>query len=86
MVKTCMVGIALMFVPHYEYCFDKTGIPDGLAATYMCAGLTAFSAMKKSVHHPTAQKMFLCLDLVASVCKVSKWQKHFLAVHHLQLT
>lgn len=36
-----------VLVPTYTYCFDKTGIPDGMAATYMCAGLTAFSAVKK---------------------------------------
>ena len=34
-------------VPHPKYLLDYTGIPKGLAATYMCSGLTAFSALKK---------------------------------------
>lgn len=37
-------------VPHPRYLFDYAGIPDGLAATYMCSGLTAFSAIKKLGH------------------------------------
>ena len=36
-----------VLVPHEQYLLDYTGIPDGLAATYMCSGLTAFSALKK---------------------------------------
>ena len=52
-----------VLVPHYEYCFDKTGIPDGLAATYMCAGLTAFSAMKKVGTPPNGAKDVLVLGL-----------------------
>lgn len=34
-------------VPHPRYLLDYTGVKDGLAATYMCSGLTAYSAMKK---------------------------------------
>jgi len=34
-------------VPHPRYLLDYTGIKDGLAATYMCSGLTAFGALKK---------------------------------------
>ena len=34
-------------VPHARYLLDYKGVPDGLAATYMCSGLTAYSAMKK---------------------------------------
>ncbi|MBO6541886.1 MAG: alcohol dehydrogenase catalytic domain-containing protein [Alphaproteobacteria bacterium] len=34
-------------VPHPRYLLDYTGVSQGLAATYMCSGLTAFSAMKK---------------------------------------
>jgi D-arabinose 1-dehydrogenase-like Zn-dependent alcohol dehydrogenase len=34
-------------IPTYKYCFDKSGIPDGLAAIYMCSGLTAYAALKK---------------------------------------
>jgi D-arabinose 1-dehydrogenase-like Zn-dependent alcohol dehydrogenase len=36
-----------VLVPHEKYLLDYTGIPEGLAATYMCSGLTAFSALKK---------------------------------------
>tara|TARA_R110002110_G_scaffold62975_5_gene175323 strand:- start:2419 stop:3465 length:1047 start_codon:yes stop_codon:yes gene_type:complete len=34
-------------VPHQRYLLDYTGVKDGLAATYMCSGLTAYGAMKK---------------------------------------
>lgn len=34
-------------VPHPKYLLDATGVPEGLAATYMCSGITAFSALKK---------------------------------------
>ncbi len=34
-------------VPHPRYLLSYDGIQDGLAATYMCSGLTAFSALKK---------------------------------------
>lgn len=34
-------------VPHPRYLIDATGVPAGLAATYMCSGVTAFSALKK---------------------------------------
>jgi D-arabinose 1-dehydrogenase-like Zn-dependent alcohol dehydrogenase len=36
-----------VLVPHEKYLLDYDGIPEGLAATYMCSGLTAFSALKK---------------------------------------
>ena len=36
-----------VIVPHSRYLLDYTGIPDGLAATYMCSGMTAFGALKK---------------------------------------
>lgn len=36
-----------VLVPHSRYLLDYSGIPEGLAATYMCSGLTAFSALKK---------------------------------------
>jgi D-arabinose 1-dehydrogenase-like Zn-dependent alcohol dehydrogenase len=36
-----------VLVPHERYLLDYTGIDHGLAATYMCSGLTAFSALKK---------------------------------------
>lgn len=36
-----------VLVPHSRYLLDYTGIPEGLAATYMCSGLTAYGALKK---------------------------------------
>lgn len=50
-------------VPTYKYCFDKSGIPDGLAATYMCSGLTAYSALKKVGTLPNGAKDVLILGL-----------------------
>ena len=37
-------------VPDSKYVLDYTGIRPGLAATYMCSGLTAFGALKKFVN------------------------------------
>jgi D-arabinose 1-dehydrogenase-like Zn-dependent alcohol dehydrogenase len=36
-----------VIVPHPKYLLDATGVPEGLAATYMCSGVTAYAAMKK---------------------------------------
>ncbi len=36
-----------VLVPHPKYLLDATGVPEGLAATYMCSGITAYSALKK---------------------------------------
>ena len=36
-----------VLVPHGRYLFDKGSIPDSLAATYACSGLTAYGALKK---------------------------------------
>ena len=36
-----------VLVPHARYLIDKGRAPDGLAATYACSGLTAYSALKK---------------------------------------
>jgi len=36
-----------VLVPHGRYLFDKGDVPDSLAATYACSGLTAFGALKK---------------------------------------
>jgi D-arabinose 1-dehydrogenase-like Zn-dependent alcohol dehydrogenase len=36
-----------VLVPHPRYLLNFDGIADGLAATYMCSGLTAYSALKK---------------------------------------
>lgn len=33
-------------VPHERYCLNCDGISEGLAATYMCSGITAYSALK----------------------------------------
>lgn len=37
-----------VLVPHSRYLLDYEGIDADLAATYMCSGLTAFSALKKA--------------------------------------
>ncbi len=37
-----------LLVPHSRYLFDKGDVPDSLAATYACSGLTAYSALKKA--------------------------------------
>lgn len=36
-----------VIVPHSRYLLDFTGVDAALAGTYMCSGLTAFSALKK---------------------------------------
>ncbi len=36
-----------VIVPDEKYLLDRTGVKPGLAATYMCSGLTAYSALKK---------------------------------------
>ena len=36
-----------MTVPHPRYLIDYGATPPGLAATYMCSGLTSYGAMKK---------------------------------------
>lgn len=36
-----------VLVPHARYLLDYEGVPEGLAATYMCSGLTAYSALGK---------------------------------------
>ena len=37
-----------VIVPDPRYLVDFTGIPEGLAATYACSGLTAYSAVRKA--------------------------------------
>jgi len=36
-----------VLVPHSRYLFDKGDVPDALASTYACSGLTAYSALQK---------------------------------------
>ncbi len=36
-----------VLIPHSRYLFDKGVVPDALAATYACSGLTAYGAIKK---------------------------------------
>ena len=36
-----------LIVPHSRYLLNTDGIDDRLAATYMCSGVTAYSAIKK---------------------------------------
>ena len=40
-----------VIVPHGRYLLPHDGIPQGLAATYTCSGITAFSALKKTREH-----------------------------------
>jgi D-arabinose 1-dehydrogenase-like Zn-dependent alcohol dehydrogenase len=40
-----------VLVPHARYLVDYGGVPQPLAATYTCSGITAFSALKKIRHH-----------------------------------
>jgi len=51
-----------VIVPHSRYLLGHDGIPAGLAATYMCSGLTAYSALKK-VEQPTAEEKVLIVGL-----------------------
>src|SRR5246127_2858912 len=44
-----------VIVPHGRYLLPHDGIPQGLAATYTCSGITAFSALKKTREHVGAQ-------------------------------
>jgi D-arabinose 1-dehydrogenase-like Zn-dependent alcohol dehydrogenase len=36
-----------VLVPHSRYLFEKGAVPDSLAATYACSGLTAYGALNK---------------------------------------
>ena len=49
-------------VPDEKYLLDYTGIKPGLAATYMCSGLTAFGALKK-INHVSKDDHILILGL-----------------------
>src|SRR2546427_5727426 len=40
-----------VIVPHGRYLLPHAGVPQGLAATYTCSGITAFSALKKTRTH-----------------------------------
>jgi D-arabinose 1-dehydrogenase-like Zn-dependent alcohol dehydrogenase len=40
-----------VIVPHGRYLLPHEGVPQGLAATYTCSGITAFSALKKTRTH-----------------------------------
>src|SRR5207245_11121942 len=40
-----------VIVPHGRYLLPHDGVPQGLAATYTCSGITAFSALKKTRSH-----------------------------------
>ncbi|MCP4185580.1 MAG: alcohol dehydrogenase catalytic domain-containing protein [Hyphomicrobiales bacterium] len=51
-----------VIVPHSKYLLEYNNIPAGLAATYMCSGLTAYSALKK-VDHPAPEDKILIVGL-----------------------
>ena len=40
-----------VIVPHGRYLLPYEGVPQGLAATYTCSGITALSALKKTREH-----------------------------------
>jgi propanol-preferring alcohol dehydrogenase len=40
-----------VIVPYGRYLLPHEGVPQGLAATYTCSGITAFSALKKTRSH-----------------------------------
>jgi D-arabinose 1-dehydrogenase-like Zn-dependent alcohol dehydrogenase len=40
-----------VIVPHGRYLLPHEGVPQGLAATYTCSGITALSAFKKTRSH-----------------------------------
>ncbi len=44
-----------VIVPHGRYLVPHQGVPQALAATYACSGITAFSALKKTRDHLTAE-------------------------------
>jgi len=48
-------------VPHAKYLLDHTGVPQGLAATYACSGITALSALKKTRSHVGAGEPLLII-------------------------
>jgi len=51
-----------VIVPHPKYLLGYEGVSAGLAATYMCSGLTAYSAMKK-IGQPTKDDKVLIIGL-----------------------
>jgi D-arabinose 1-dehydrogenase-like Zn-dependent alcohol dehydrogenase len=48
-------------VPHPRYLVDYGTVPQGLAATYTCSGITAFSALKKLRDHVGVGDHFLVI-------------------------
>ncbi len=48
-----------VLVPHPRYLIDFGDVPAALAGTYMCSGLTAFSAMKKLGHAGRADRIVI---------------------------
>jgi D-arabinose 1-dehydrogenase-like Zn-dependent alcohol dehydrogenase len=48
-------------VPHARYLVDYGTVPQGLAATYTCSGITAFSALKKLRDHVDVGDHFLII-------------------------
>src|SRR5580692_10402627 len=42
---------AHVIVPHGRYLLPHDGVPQNLAATYTCSGITAYSALKKTRGH-----------------------------------
>lgn len=48
-----------VLVPHAKYLIDYAGIPTELAATYACAGITAYGALKKTAPLAAADHLLI---------------------------
>jgi D-arabinose 1-dehydrogenase-like Zn-dependent alcohol dehydrogenase len=48
-----------VLVPHPKYLLDATGVKEGLAAAYMCSGITAYSALKKISGHVPGESILI---------------------------
>lgn len=48
-----------ILVPHPKYLIDATGLPEQLAATYACSGLTAYSALRKINREPANTRLLI---------------------------
>ena len=57
-------------IPDSKYVLDYTGIRPGLAATYMCSGLTAFGALKKLVNIGDDDGIGWCWNDGLTICTI----------------
>jgi D-arabinose 1-dehydrogenase-like Zn-dependent alcohol dehydrogenase len=52
-----------VLVPHPRYLIDVTGIDPGIAGSYMCSGLTSYSAIRKAMHFMRPDGTLMILGL-----------------------